>query len=109
MNVLKAIRNIYYKNILRKYVLTDIEYMLWRNICRKACQGYAQWFSKTRGDDICGPWITNCTTEEMDLLNKIYHYLYKDDLWVALPLSTAQINYMMYEDIKDKVIYESKR
>jgi len=107
MNIFKTIKNIYYKHILMKYVLTDIEYILWKNICRKANQGYAQWFNKTRGDDICGPWIANCTTEEADLLNKIYHYLYKDDIMVTLSLSTAQINCIMYEDIKDKVIYES--
>ena len=87
------------------YTLKGNEIELWKSIIEKAKIGYDEWYEETHGDDLCGPWIKDYTIEENNLLDKIHHKLYGKDWWIAMPISTAQVNYVMYDDIKDKVIY----
>jgi len=88
-----------------KYKLTDEEIPIWESIVLKEYQGYLEWYEKTKGDDLCGPWIKDITPEEVALLDKIHEKYYGNDWWIATPISTAQVCYVEYEDIKDKVIY----
>ena len=88
------------------YTLNDHEKELWDSIEKKAKIGYDEWFAKTKGDDLCGPWIKDYTKEENDLIDKIHHQLYGEDWWIAMPIHTAQVNYVMYEDIKDRLIWK---
>lgn len=89
---------------LFKYKLNKDEQILWESIVNKAELGYNEWYEKTKGDDMCGPWI-NTTKEENDLLDKIHKYYYGDNWWVSFPISTAQVNFIIYEDIKNKIKY----
>ena len=86
------------------YTLKGNEIELWKSIEEKAKAGYNEWFEKTQGNDLCGPWIKDYTKEENDLIDKIHHQLYGKNWWISVPISTAQVNYVMYEDIKDKII-----
>ena len=90
------------------YTLNDHEKELWDSIEKKAKIGYDEWFAKTKGDDLCGPWIKDYTKEENDLIDKIHHQLYGEDWWIAMPIHTAQVNYVMYEDIKDRIIWKGQ-
>ena len=87
-----------------KYKLSEEESKLWNNISNKASNGYIEWFAKTQGDDICGPWISDYNDEERKLVDKIHQYYYGTNWWIATPISGAQVMYVMYEDIKNKVI-----
>ena len=86
-----------------KYKLTNDEKILWNNIIQKAQAGYNEWWDATKGNDMCGPWIKDYTEEENNLLDKIHKYFYGDGWYVSMPISCAQVNYIMYEDIKNKV------
>jgi len=86
-----------------KYKLTNDEKILWNNIIQKAQVGYNEWCDVTKGNDICGPWIKDYTEEENNLLDKIHKYFYGDGWYVSMPISCGQVNYVMYEDIKNKV------
>lgn len=86
-----------------KYKLTDDEKILLESINVKAKLGYDEWYECTKGDDLCGPWIKDYTEEENDLLDKIHKYFYGDNWYVVMPISGAQVNYVKYEDIKNKV------
>lgn len=86
-----------------KYKLTNDERILWNNIIQKAQVGYNEWWDVTKGNDMCGPWIKDYTEEENNLLDKIHKYFYGDGWYVSMPISCAQVNYVMYEDIKNKV------
>lgn len=86
-----------------KYKLTNDEKILWNSIIQKAQVGYNEWWDVTKGNDICGPWIKDYTEEENNLLDKIHKYFYGDEWYVSMPISCGQVNYVMYEDIKNKV------
>jgi hypothetical protein len=86
-----------------KYKLSKNEVKLWNNIIQKAQVGYNEWWDITKGNDMCGPWIKDYTEEENNLLDKIHKYFYGDGWYVSMPISCAQVNYVMYEDIKNKV------
>lgn len=94
----------WYKTKL-KYKLSLEERILWDSIIQKAKLGYDEWLSITQGNDICGPWIKDYTKEENDLLDKIHEYFYGNCWYVSMPISCAQVNYIMYDDVKDKVRY----
>lgn len=86
-----------------RYKLTNDERILWNNIIQKAQTGYNEWLDITKGNDMCGPWIKDYTEDENNLLNKIHKYFYGDGWYVSMSISGAQVNYIMYEDIKNKV------
>jgi hypothetical protein len=85
------------------YVLSHNEISTWKNIERKAKQGWQEWFDKTKGDDLCGPWISNIEPNEVNLIDKIHKIFYGDDWYVVMPLHTSQVCYVQYMQIKDKV------
>ena len=87
----------------RKYKLTDDEKILWESLKVKAKLGYNEWLARTKGDDLCGPWIKDYTKEENNLLDKIHEYFYGKNWYVALSISGAQVNYIMFNDIMHKI------
>lgn len=87
------------------YTLKENEIELWKIIEEKAKIGYTEWLEKTKGDDICGPWIKDITEEEVKLINKIHEYFFGKDWCIAIPMSTSQVCSVQYDDIKNKVIY----
>jgi len=97
--------NVYYR-CNKKYKLSEEEIPLWNSLTNKAYQAYTEhvmrypkWY-----DNICPPGILNYTSEENNLLEKIHKYFYGDDWYISMPISGAQVNYIMWEDVKDKVI-----
>jgi hypothetical protein len=86
-----------------KYKLNINEKLLWDSLIQKAQLGYDEWLNVTKGNDFCGPWIKNYTEDENNLLDKIHKYFYGDDWYVSMPISGAQVNYIMLQDLKDKV------
>ena len=72
---------------------------------QKDLKKYIEWYNKTNGDDLCGPWIKDIIPEEIRLIDKIYNKFYGDDWYVSLPISTAQVSYSQYNNIKNKVIW----
>ena len=73
------------------YTLKGNEIELWKSIEKKAQDGYIEWFAKTKGDDLCGPWIKDYTKEENDLIDKIHIKFYGKDWWIGCPISTSQV------------------
>ena len=90
---------------LFKYKLTKEEQLIWNSIVVKEALGYSEWYEKTKGDDMCGPWIKDITHEEVALIDKIHEKFYGKNWWIACPISTAQVCSVKYDNIKDKVIY----
>lgn len=99
LKLFKFLRNIFRKN----YYLTNYEKPIWDSIKRKSEIGYKEWLEKTKGDDICGPWIKDITEEEVKLIDKIHKHFFGEDWWIAVPISTAQVCSVKYDNIKDKV------
>jgi len=87
----------------RKYKLNNNEKLLFNNLIYNSKIGYSEWYEQTHGNDICGPWIKDYSSEENELLEKIHRYYYGDHWYVTMPISGAQVNYIMLQDIKDKV------
>ena len=102
---MNALRRFYYTYICHKYVLTEQELPLWASIVAKANKGYGEWFHKTKGDDLCGPWIKDINKKEIELIDKIYTKYYGNDWILTMSLSTEQVSYSQYNEIKDKVIF----
>ena len=92
-------------NSLFKYKLTGRERELYNSILIKDAIGYGEWYAKTHGDDICGHWIKDITEEEVKLINKIHEHFFGKNWWITIPISTAQVCSIQYNDIKNKVIY----
>ena len=90
-------------NSLFKYKLSETEREVYNSIICKDAIGYCEWYRKTKGDDICGHWIKDITTEEVSLLDKIHKHFYGEDWWISVPISTSQVCAVMLENIKDKV------
>lgn len=103
---MKIINNIkLWWNSLFKYKLSEEECKLWNSILNKDAIGYTEWLEKTKGDDICGPWIKDITNEEVKLIDKIHEHFFGKNWWIAVPMSNAQVYAAMFDDIKNKVIY----
>ena len=86
------------------YILNNEEKVIWNNIVTKANEGFVEWEKQTKGDDICGPWIKDITPEEIRLIDKI-HSKFNKDLWCSVPISQAQVCYIQFTEIENKVIY----
>lgn len=96
--------NNWLKTPLRRYKLSNEEKLMWENIKVNADKGYNEWLEQTKGDDLCGPWLKDYTKDEEKLIEKIHAYFYGEDWYCVMPLSNSQVNYLMYYEIKDKVI-----
>lgn len=92
-----------YKLFNIKYSLTGIEKEIWKSIKIKADAGYREWLYKTKCDDMCGAWIKDISSQEIQLIDKIYNKFY-GEFYCASPISNAQCSYIQYEKIKNKVI-----
>lgn len=101
----KALAIFFGRDLFNKiYILNNEEKLIWNNIVDKANEGFAEWAERTKGNDLCGSWIKDITPEEIRLIDKIYNKFYGDDWYVSLPISTAQVSYSQYNNIKNKVI-----
>ena len=101
---IKQIKKLFKK---KQYNLTDpTEIDLWYSIKVKAANGYKEYIEKYPSweDNIMPPWINDMTNDESKLLDKIHAYFYGDDWYTADAISCAQVNYVMYDDVKNKVI-----
>ena len=85
------------------YILNNEEKVIWNNIITKANEGFDEWEEQTKGNDICGPWIKDITPEEIRLIDKI-HSKFNKDWWCAVPISQAQVCYVQFTEIENKVI-----
>ena len=90
-------------SMIKYYYLTKEEIPVWESIEKKAEIGFDEWFDRTNGDDICGPWIKDISKEEVALIDKIHELYYGKDWRISIPISTSQVCYVMYEDIRYKV------
>ena len=90
---------------LTRYKLTDEEYVIWLKIKGKAKRGFRQWYGKTNGNDMCGPWIPDLTKEESKLLDKIYGKFPSCKYVSSLSVSYGQVAYQIFSRIKHKVYY----
>lgn len=86
------------------YILNNEEKVIWNNIITKANEGFGEWMKQTKGNDLCGPWIKDITPEEIRLIDKI-HSKFNKDWWWAMPISQAQVCYIQFTQIENKVIY----
>ena len=85
------------------YKLKDNEVEVWEAICGKAKRGFRIWYGKTKGNDLCGPWIPDLTKEEYELLSRI-HFVCRRKRWIpALSISRSQLAYIKFDHIKKKV------
>ena len=87
----------------KKYKLSENEKILWGNIMNKADAGYKEWYERTNGDDMCGPWIKDYSKEEGNLIDKIHKYFYGEHWYITMPISAAQCYFQMYYDIMNKL------
>ena len=60
------------------HILNNEEKTIWNNIVDKANDGFAEWTKHTKGNDLCGPWIKDITSEEIRLIDKIHSKFNKD-------------------------------
>ena len=83
------------------YCLHDDEIYLWQSIKTKAENGYKEYLNEPAGP----PWVTELNTNEIRLLYKIHDAIMGDDWYIADPLGAKQVHYIMFENIKNKVIW----
>ena len=89
----------------KTYKINDEERPIWNSIVIKANNGYTEFCNQYDDTDICVcPWTQELSTEEYKLLNKIHEKCIGEGWYIIDPLGVSQINYIMYDDVKDKVI-----
>jgi hypothetical protein len=104
-NFFKALYIFFGRDLFNKiYILNNEEKVIWNNIVDKANDGFVEWAKQTKGDDICGPWIKDITPEEIRLIDKI-HSKFNKDWWISAPISQAQVCYIQFTEIENKVIW----
>ena len=90
---------------LTRYRLTNEEYVIWLKIKGKAKKGFRQWYGETKGNDMCGPWISDLTEKETRLSDKIYKHFYTDEEFYNLSINKDQDVYIRFDLIKNKVYH----
>ena len=88
-----------------KYKLSPEEKLLWDSLCNKAYNAYTEYRKKypTWETNLCPPGILDYTPEEDELLDKIHKYFYGDGWYTSISISGAQVNYVKWVDIRNKV------
>ena len=61
-------------------------------------------YMKDNPDSLICPWSKPLESDEYDLLRKIHVKYFGEDWYIVDPISGRQASYIMYEDVKDKVI-----
>lgn len=88
------------------YVLSEEERVLWNSIEDKRKVSALQY--KLNGDHnrdtMVAPYIDGLTQDEHTLLKRIHDRYYGKDWYVADPLGGGQVDYIIYDDIKHRVI-----
>ena len=103
--IFKALAIFFGRDLFNKiYILNNEEKTIWNNIVDKANEGFAEWAERTKGNDICGPWIKDITPEEIRLIDKI-NSKFNKDWWWAMPISQAQVCYIQFRQIENKVLW----
>ena len=88
-----------------KYKLSPEEKSLWESLCNKAYNAYTEYRKKypTWETNLCPPGILDYTPEEDELLDKIHKYFYGDDWYTSISMCGAQVNYIKWVDVRNKV------
>lgn len=105
-DIKQFIKKLYRPN---SYKLTEEETPLWESIIKKAMHGFYEYtvHVKKYPDEICPPWIgETLTDDELKLLYKLHNMFYEKGWYIVDPIGPSQVQYIMYEDVKDKVKYE---
>ena len=90
------------------YTLKDEEIELWKSIEEKAKCGYQEFWEECEKnpDYMSWPWVSpGLTKEESEFIEKL-HYIFFGNDYIVDPISSAQADYVWYEDIKDRIIYD---
>ena len=99
-----------YAFFTEKYILTEDEISLWRNIIEKATNGYGKSikYYEKHPNTLYWPWVSPKLTDlESELLQKIHDKFYGEDYYIDDPISPSQVNFILYNNVKDKVIIPS--
>lgn len=89
------------------YTLKDNEIELWKSIEQKAKTGYNEFCKECEKDpNYWGwPWVSpRLTQEESEFLENL-HYKFFGLTYIVDPIGCAQVDYVWYKDIKDRIIY----
>lgn len=86
--------------------LTRHKASLWRSIRKKAKEGKCEWHAQGYPNDmIWSPcWTTHLTRPEYWLLHLLHDKLYGEDWYVVDSLGWEQVNYILFNNIKYRVI-----
>ena len=84
------------------YLKTEDDLLMWNSIVTKAMRGYDEWIENTNGNDMCGPALY-LNKKEQTWLDTVHTKIYGDSWVVTIPISAAQVNYVMYEDLLEKI------
>lgn len=57
-------------------------------------------------DGGCTPWIDDLTKSEIEILDIIHAIFYGEDWYIVDPISSAQCNYVLWEDIKKHIKFK---
>ena len=73
---------------------------------KKYRQGKAEWKEKMKDnpDTFCPPWVTELTRDEMEWLHYAHEFYYGPFWYVEDPLGPSQIQSIMFENVRKKVI-----
>ena len=88
------------------YIMSRKERRVWKGIKKAAKEGYAEWYNSQYNDDryLCPPWTKPLTRAEYFVLHHIHDKIYGSRWYVVDPLGYYQISWIMYNDIRHRVI-----
>lgn len=107
-NIIKFLKNIRIQ--LSSYCLDLEESAIWHSISQKARDGYLEWIEnrEDRNREIYPCYTQMLQPCETELLKKIHDRYFGKDFYIAFPLGPNQVNWIMYQDICDKVRYNKE-
>lgn len=90
------------------YTLKGNEIELWESIIKKAECGYQEFWEECEKDPnyMSWPWMSPGLTKEESEFIETLHYKFFGLDYIVDPIGCAQADYMWYEDIKDRIIYD---
>jgi len=88
------------------YTLKDEEKELWNSIVEKAKCGHQEFWKECEKDPnyMGWPWMSPDLTKEESEFIKNLHYKFFGLDYIVDPIGCAQVDYMWYKDIKDRII-----
>ena len=88
------------------YIMSHKERRIWKGVKKAAEEGYNEWYNSEYNDPywLCVPWTTPMTKAENFVLRHIHEKIYGEDWCVADPLGYCQVSWIMYNNIRNRVI-----